>query len=63
MALLGEYDLTDKRYLALSNSLRLDILALQGLLNDGRGKGKAPDLEKYIEAKYGDKTCRHSEKK
>ena len=54
MALVGEYNLTgDNRYLALSNSLRLDIMALQGLLNDG--KGRTPDLKDYLQSTYGDK--------
>jgi hypothetical protein len=49
MALLGAVDLTDKGYLAMVNSLRLDILALQKLI--GSSKGKTQSLEDYIEAK------------
>ena len=50
MALLGEYNLGDKQYLALSNSLRLDICALEGLLRDGRNKGRIPTIKEIIEA-------------
>jgi len=48
MALIGEYDLTDKRYLALTNSQRLDKEALQRLLNDGRGRSTVPSIRQII---------------
>ena len=47
MAILGRFDLSDKHYLALSNSLRLDILALEKLV--GGNKSKVQALEDYIE--------------
>ena len=47
MSLLGRFDLSDKHYLALSNSLRLDILALEKLV--GGNKSKVQTLEDYIE--------------
>ncbi len=47
MALIGRFDLSDKHYLALSNSLRLDILALEKLV--GGNKSKVQTLEDYIE--------------
>lgn len=47
MALIGRFDLSDKHYLALSNSLRLDILALEKLI--GGNKSKVQTLEDYIE--------------
>ena len=50
MALLGEYSLGDKQYIALSNSLRLDICALEGILRNGRTKGKIPTIKEIIEA-------------
>lgn len=48
MALLGRFELGDKHYLALSNSLRLDILALEKLI--GGNRSKKLTLEDYIEA-------------
>jgi len=51
MALLGRFDLSDKHYLALSNSLRLDILALEKLISCKRSKVQT--LEDYIEAQTG----------
>lgn len=37
-------------YLPMANSLRLDLVALASMA----GKPKAPDLNEYINAKYGD---------
>ena len=36
MSMLGEYDLMDKRYVCLSNSLRLDIQAFEGMIKTDR---------------------------
>jgi hypothetical protein len=47
MALAGEVDLEAKEYLALSNSLRLDVMALQALLRD-RVRVEGDDLETII---------------
>ena len=52
MALLGLFNLSDKHYLALSNSLRLDIVALEKLINCKRSKVQT--LEDYIEAQAGE---------
>jgi len=57
MALLGAYSLGDKQYIALSNSLRLDICALEGLLRDGRTRGKIPTIKEIIESE--DKSNEH----
>jgi len=38
-------------YLPMSNSLRLDLVALAGMV----GKSKPPDLGKYLAENYGDK--------
>ena len=38
-----------KQYLPLSNSLRLDLLALSQL----SGNPKPPDLQNYLDSKYG----------
>lgn len=46
MALLGQVEL-DKTYLAMSNSLRLDVLAFENLLARGRGVG-GHDLGDYL---------------
>jgi hypothetical protein len=43
MSLLGECDLSHKNHLALTNSLRLDLLALEGLL---KGTGKVGKLNR-----------------
>jgi len=48
MALIGQFDLAEKRYLALSNSLRLDIMALQQLLASNRGRGRIPTIEEIL---------------
>ena len=49
MALLGQFDLTNKNYLALSNSMRLDLLALEGLLKQNGKAGKL-DRERWLKS-------------
>lgn len=49
MALLNEYNLSDKRYIALSNSLRLDIALFESMLKN-RPTMKAPSLAEILEA-------------
>jgi hypothetical protein len=61
MALLGEYDLSDKKYLALTNSQRLDKEALQRLLNSGKPKGKVPSIQEIIEAEGNEHHQCHQE--
>jgi len=49
MALLNEYNLSDKRYIALSNSLRLDLAAFENMLRQKRPK-PTKTLAEIIEA-------------
>lgn len=51
MALLNEYNLSDKRYIALSNSLRLDIALFESMLKN-RPTMRAPTLAEILEAEF-----------
>ncbi len=48
MALLGEFDLTDKSYGALASRQERHIGRLEDLLKNGRGKGKVQTVEEIV---------------
>jgi hypothetical protein len=52
MILLGYYEPSQKFYLPLSNSYRLDIRDLESMLREGKHK-TAKSLEQYIDEVYG----------
>jgi hypothetical protein len=52
MGLLGQYDLTDKRYVCLSNSFRLDLAAFEAMLRQRKPK-VTKTLDDYISSTYG----------
>jgi len=54
MALLGTCEL-DKSYLAMANSLRLDILAMEQLLANNKRKNQVPTIQEIIEAESKEK--------
>jgi hypothetical protein len=54
MALLGKFNLADKSYTCLANSLRLDLQALETMLRQRRPK-PLKSLEEYVAETYGDK--------
>lgn len=51
MALLGEFDLTDKSYGALASRQERHIGRLEDLLKNSNRKGKVPSIQEIIEAK------------
>lgn len=51
MALVGEFDITSKNFLALENTHRRNMDSLDKLIKDNKGKTKS--LEDYIESKAG----------
>jgi hypothetical protein len=55
MSLADKFDLTSKQYVCLSNSLRLDLQALETMLRQRKPK-PLQSLTEYIELKYGDKS-------
>ncbi len=48
MALIGEFDLTDKSYGALASRLERHLGRLEDLLKNGRGKGKVQTVEEIV---------------
>jgi hypothetical protein len=54
MALLGKFNLADKSYTCLANSLRLDLQALETMLRQRRPR-PLKSLEEYVAETYGDK--------
>jgi len=52
MALLNEYNLSDKRYIALSNSLRRDLVTFESMLRQQKPK-VTKSLEQYVAETYG----------
>ena len=52
MALLNEYSLSDKRYIALSNSLRRDLVTFESMLRQQKPK-VTKSLEQYVAETYG----------
>jgi hypothetical protein len=51
MALLNEYNLSDKRYIALSNSLRRDLVTFESMLKNRPAK-RVPTLDEYLDETY-----------
>jgi hypothetical protein len=52
MALLNEYNLSDKRYIALSNSLRRDLVTFESMLRQQKPR-VTKSLEQYVAETYG----------
>jgi len=55
MALLGKFNLADKSYTCLANSLRLDLQALENMLKN-RPQKRVPTLAEIIEAEANEKS-------
>jgi hypothetical protein len=51
MALLNEYTLSDKRYIALSNSLRRDLVTFESMLRQRKPK-VTKSLDQYLDETY-----------
>ena len=51
-ALLGRFDLSNKTYLALANSLRLDLAAFEAMLRQRKPKA-LQTLDEYLDQTYG----------
>lgn len=58
MALLGEFDLTDKSYGALASRQERHIARLEELLKNGNKKKKLVNLNDYVEQQYGSGKCK-----
>ena len=60
MALIGEFDLTDKSYGALASRQERHIARLEDLLKNSSPKGKPVNLDDYVVEKYGSGKCKKS---
>lgn len=62
MALLGEFDLTDKSYGALASRQERHIARLEELLKNGNKNKKPMNLDDYLQSQYGNGKCSKKQK-